>query len=232
MGGSSPEPAGSLPGGPFLDHELGHGKVAGVARGEASGDAVGCGRHEAVGLGERPTLPGEHPPPLAGLPALGLAEWSLSEPGDQPAGRLVLRRKETARDLLDVDGADVRTVARGAERCEPSPRFPAPAEQIDQDGRVEKDSAHTMPLADAALVEPALLPDPRGRILVPLVPVLRDGAERRFDQLPPSLVVERLFDRPRDEGATTARPDAPVEFAHDLVAKRDVEAHVPKLAHY
>ena len=55
--------------------------------------------------------------------------------------------------------------------------------------------------------------------------LVRDRAERGLDQLPAPLVVERGFDGPRDERASPARADAPVELFDELVAQRYVQSH-------
>jgi hypothetical protein len=48
---------------------------------------------------------------------------------------------------------------------------------------------------DATGVETALVVDPLAGIEVPRVTAIGDRPDRRLDELPPALVLERLFDR-------------------------------------
>ena len=83
--------------------------------------------------------------------------------------------------------------------------------------------------ADALPVRRALTTHPSSRIRVPLMAVIRDGADRRLERLPALLIVQRTLHRLRDEPAPSASPDPLVEAADDLLIQRDVHSHSHKL---
>jgi hypothetical protein len=140
-------------------------------------------------------------------------------------------------------GTDVRIGGPGAdtfstcetqrERCQPPAGVGAPAEQVDEDGRVEEDGRQ---LPDPPPISTPLIANPLAGILIPLVTAVGDRAERRVDRLPALVVVERAFDCPRDVRAPAAGTDAAVELANDLVAEGYVYSqghtlrHVPQRA--
>jgi hypothetical protein len=140
----------------------------------------------------------------------------------------LLTRSEPANGLLDVDRRDVRRILRVAERRQAPARVGAPAEQVDEDGGVEEDGRQ---LPDPTPVSTPLIANPSAGILIPLVTAIRDRAERGVDRLPPLVVVQRAFDRPRNVGATAAGADAAVELANEIVAKSYVYSHGHNLTH-
>jgi hypothetical protein len=117
-------------------------------------------------------------------------------------------------------GTDVRIGEPGAdtfsncetqrERCQPPAGVGAPAEQVDEDGRVEEDGRQ---LPDPPPISTPLIANPLAGILIPLVTAVGDRAERGVDRLPALVVVERAFDCPRDVRAPAAGTDAAVELA-------------------
>jgi hypothetical protein len=54
------------------------------------------------------------------------------------------------------------------------------------------------------------------------VPVIGDRAERRFDELPASLILESEPHRTSDEPAATAWAYSPVEVTNEIIGQRNV----------
>jgi hypothetical protein len=111
---------------------------------------------------------------------------------------------------------------------QPPRRLRAAAEKVDEDGGVEENRRH---LPDAALVSTPLLANPAAGILVPLVAAVGNGAERRLEQFPATIVVQRLLDRTRDIRATATSADATVELADESILEGYVHTHGHTLAH-
>jgi hypothetical protein len=58
------------------------------------------------------------------------------------------------------------------------------------------------------------------------VPAVSDRPDRRLDQLPTALIVERALDGTGDERAPPPRPHTAIELTDDLVAQDYVHTHV------
>jgi hypothetical protein len=125
-----------------LEGELPHRIVPHVAgREPASGGEGRCG-NQAVGLSEGPSSLGMPATPLAGLPALPLAERDDAKAGEEAAHLAVLGRAESSYRLLDVDGARARRVARIVKRSETLRGLRTSSQEIDEDGRVQQNGRH------------------------------------------------------------------------------------------
>jgi hypothetical protein len=140
----------------------------------------------------------------------------------------VLARPESPNRLLDVDRARIWLVVRTGERQQSPARVRATAKEVDQDGRVEENRRQ---LPDAALISAPLLANPPAGILVPLVTGIRDRPERRFEQLPAVIVVQRPLNCTPDVRAAAASANPAVELSDDVVAESYVQTHGHNLAH-
>ena len=85
--------------------------------------------------------------------------------------------------------------------------------------------------ADPAAVSPPLRPDPTGRIAVPFMIRVPQGAQRDFDLIPPLLILKRLPDGRCDEGAPATAPNPSIESGDQFVLQAYVQAHGHSLAH-
>ncbi len=81
------------------------------------------------------------------------------------------------------------------------------------------------------MVGPSLVPDPAGRVAIPLVAGVLELTEGGLDLVPPTLVVEAPSDQLGDELAALPRPRSAVELGHQFVIQRYVQTHVFSLAH-
>ena len=212
----------------MLDGEFAHRKVSRVAGRKPPIQRERRRRHEAVRLRERAAAPGELAPPLSGLPAFGYTQRRDSKAGKERASLPVLARPEASNRLLDVDRTGIGRITCTAERQEPRARVRATAKEVDEDGRVEENGRQ---LPDAALIGAPLLANPLRGILVPLVTAIRDRAERRLEQLPAVIVVQRALDRTCDIGTTASRPHPAVELPDEGVAESYVQTHGHSVAH-
>ena len=131
----------------------------------------------------------------------------------------MLTWSEPPNHLLDVDRAGAGRVASTAERQQARAGVGATAKQVDEDGRVEEDQRQ---LTDAAFIGAPLVANPPARILIPLVTPVRNRAERRFEQLPTGIVVQRALDRARDVRAPPPGTGLAVELSDDLLAQGNV----------
>lgn len=104
----------------------------------------------------------------------------------------------------------------------------ATAKEVDEGGRIEKNRRQ---LPDAAFISPPLVANPSAGILVPFVTAVRDGAERRLEQFPAAIVIQRALDRTRDVGTAATSAYPAVEFPDDFVAESYLHTHGHKLAH-
>ncbi len=160
--------------GPVFDFDLGHREVPRVAGHELrSGDV--CTRcNETVSLAEGDPLPSETPPPRPGAPRLICPERKDLETIEEAVRAVHLVRAKATNNLLDVDRCCARVIARCSE-CVDSIADGPIAEIVDQDGRVEEDpqrSANTLRIGEA------LLADPLGGIIVPVVAIVGYRAAR------------------------------------------------------
>jgi len=71
---------------------------------------------------------------------------------------------------------------------------------------------------------------PRGWIWIPDMPPLRDGPERRPDELPAALVIERPLHRVGDEAAALPGSYPTVELLHEPRIEANVHTHAHSLA--
>ena len=203
----------------MLDLELWHRKVLRVTgRKPSAYGGRGC-RDQAVTLGEGDAFSLKVPAPPSGQPSLGLSERHHTNAGDQSFGSRPFVRPQAARNLLDVDGADVRSVPGSLEPVVALLGAREAAQQIDEYRGVEEDVRH---LPDAARVDPSLRGDPGGRVIVPLVTIGRNRSDCRPDQPMPPLIVERARDGTRDERASLARANVAIEFPNELVVQCNV----------
>ncbi len=85
--------------------------------------------------------------------------------------------------------------------------------------------------AHPPVVGPALAAYPVGRIVVPLVPLVGERAERLLEVVPTVLVIECSSDDLCDEGTATSGPCALIELVDEIVVEGDVYTHVLTLAH-
>src|SRR6266571_17310 len=218
----------SIPGGPVLDCDLLHWEVTRVAGGEEGSDAGGRRSHQAVGLRQRDPSPGEVPAPATGRLTLTAGQWCDPQPVHEPLRGALLPWPKAADHFLDIDGARVGTVARPSEGSQPFGRG-APPKRVDEHGGVEQDRAHRSP--DAPGVAPSLPADPCGGIVVPLVPLVRHGSERRLDLVPPALVVQGPSNRFRDTGAPAPPAHPLVKLGDQCLVQAYVHTHGHNVAH-
>jgi hypothetical protein len=141
----------------------------------------------------------------------------------------VLGRPESPNGLLDVDRTHVRRIIRITESQQPPSRVVAPAKEIDEDGRVEQDGRQ---LTDPVLVRPPLLVNPLAGILVPIVAPVGNRANRRLDELPAVVVVQRTFDCVSDVRAAPSSAHPAIELADDSVVESYLYPHGHKLVHH
>jgi len=73
--------------------------------------------------------------------------------------------------------------------------------------------------------------DPTGRIRVPLVLLIGEGAQPSLDVFAPLRIVECSAQRVCDERAASPSAHAAVELLHQLVIEAYVQTHGHKLAH-
>lgn len=213
---------------PVLDVEFAHREISWVTGCEPAAERERRRRDETVRLRQRAAASGELAPPLSRLPAFGGSKRRDSKAGKERASLPVLARPQPSNRLLDVDRTRVWRVPRIAERQEPPARVRATAEEVDQDGRVEKDRRQ---LPDAALISVPLVANPRAGIVVPFVTAVRDCAERRLEQLPAVIVVQRTLDRARDVRAPATSTHPSIKVPDDVVAKSYVQTHGHTLTH-
>jgi hypothetical protein len=162
------------------------------------------------------------------LPAFHGTERDDANAGKKRASMLMLPRPETPNRFLDIDRARVRRIARIAERQHPLARIRATAKEVDEDGRIEENRRQ---LSDATIVSAPLVVNPPGGIRVPIMTFVRDRAERRLEQLPAVIIVQRTLDCTGDVRAAAARAYPPVKFPRDVVAESYVQTHGHMLAH-
>ena len=84
---------------------------------------------------------------------------------------------------------------------------------------------------DAPGVAPSLPVDPCGGILVPLVPLVRHGSERRLDLVPPVLVLQGPSNGLGDEAAPAPPAHSLVQFGDQLIVQAYVHTHGHTIAH-
>ena len=84
--------------------------------------------------------------------------------------------------------------------------------------------------ADATPVG-ALAADPFSGIAIPFMALVGDSPERCLDIVPAPLVIESAANQLCDERAAPPASSAPVEFGNELVINRNVQSHVPTIAH-
>ena len=104
-----------------------------------------------------------------------------------------------------------------------------PRERVDQHGRVEEQAGHRHPERRSS--PPSLPAHPRRRVVVPFVPGIGQTAERGFDVVPATFILEPTLDQLRDEGAPSPCAGTPVQLGYQSVIQRYMYAHGPKLAH-
>jgi hypothetical protein len=134
---------------------------------------------------------------------------------------------QAANDFFDVDCARMGTVSCGTEAGQALDGGTAP-QQVDQNGGIEQDggqSAHT------AGIGVTLCTYPFRRIIVPLVPVIVDRAERSLHELPAMLILERASDGGRNECAAPPSPHAAVQLGHERIIQAYVHTHAHSLTH-
>src|SRR2546430_11225149 len=73
--------------------------------------------------------------------------------------------------------------------------------------------------------------NPRFGVLVPLVAGIRNRAERCFDLVPASALLECTSERLPDERTPATSPDTSVEVCDDRVVEADVQTHGHSIAH-
>ena len=105
----------------------------------------------------------------------------------------------------------------------------ATAQGIDEHGRVQQQSQHRS--AGSTAVPPSFLAHPRGRIVVPHMPVSVNRAERGLNFVPAALVVKSTFDQLADERAPPPSACSLIELGDERVWKCNVNPHGPTLAH-
>ena len=214
--------------GPVFDGELAHGEISRIARRESPAQRERCGRHQAVRLGERTPTSGELTAPLSRLPAFGGPQRSDPKPREESASGRVLARPESPNRLFHIDRTYIGCVFRIAERNQTPARVGATAKEVDEHGRVEENRGQ---LPNAAVIGTPLVTNPALCILVPLVTTVRDRANRRLEELPAVVVVQRALDCSRDVRAAAASSDTSVELAHEIIGERNVHTHGHTIAH-
>jgi hypothetical protein len=211
-----------------FDGELTHREVPRVTGCEAASDRQCGGRYETVGLRKGSTASSVFAPPVTCTPTLGRTKRRYAQTVEQRTRWTRFAWLEPPNGLFDVDCADVRRVVRGAQGRQPPQRTDATAQQVDDDGRVQQDRSQ---LPDTAFVRPPLLVHPSGGIVVPLVAAVRDAAERRLDQFPAVIVVERPLHRGCDVSAATTSPDAPIQLVDETLFEGNVQTHGHNVTH-
>ncbi len=73
--------------------------------------------------------------------------------------------------------------------------------------------------------------DVRGRVVVPIVTTVGDGADRGLDRLATTNIVQRSPDRLGNEPAPETGLDPNLEIANKLVVQRNVHTHGHRIAH-
>jgi hypothetical protein len=192
----------------MLDGELVEREVTGIARGQAGARRDGGGRDEAIASTQGDASPRVLSAPEAGPDSFRASERRDQKPGDQTTGCVLLLRPKPSDDLLDVYGARKRHVAAALELGKTSAHGRRPAKDVDENRCVEEDG-HA--LADAACVGMSLRLDPGRRVVVPLMAVGGDRPDRRLDERPALLGLERRAHGRFDEAATASGADALVE---------------------
>jgi hypothetical protein len=76
-----------------------------------------------------------------------------------------------------------------------------------------------------------LLPNPRGRIVVPVMALVRQLTERRLNVVPAPLVVESTADQLGDKTASPPGSHSTIQLSHELIIECYVQTHVLKIAH-
>jgi hypothetical protein len=205
------------PGGPVLDLQAGHREVLRISSRQLRPRRQGRGCYEAIGLDQSHSPRGEVAPPSAGQFALACGERNHPKSVEQTADRILFPRSGATPDLLDVDCADQRRRFRRAHLAEALCRRSI-AQHLDQHRGVEEQCRSAHP----ALVSSPLGANPGGRILIPFVPLVIDRADRGEDVIPPTLLVERAPQHPRDERTSAPLSDPLVQLGHEII----LEAYV------
>ena len=171
---------------------------------------------------ERDPLSCEVAAPDAGAYAFGEAERREPQSLEQPLGDRFLSRRQTAPDLLGRDCAHPRLDPRGEGRDrEAAAERPRRASM----STVESSSSRAtrQPARRASVL--ALGPNPACGVDVPVVARVGKLAERGFDVVPPSLVLETAADELGDERAAAAGADPAIQVLDELVVQRNVQTH-------
>ena len=87
------------------------------------------------------------------------------------------------------------------------------------------------PLPGTARVVTTLSAHPPGGVIVPFVPGVGESAKCRLDVLLPPLVLQTATNEFSDEGTALTRTDTAIQIGHEVVVERNVQSHVPMLAH-
>lgn len=202
----------------MFDVQLGHRKVGDVGRRQRGADADGSGPDQAVGLMQRHAFLGVLPSPAACEYPFADSEWRDAQPVEESPHDGLLVVTHPAPDLLDGESAHPRLGTNATQPGETSGRGSA-SERVDENRRVEQQARHS---AGAARVAASLRSHPLGRVVIPDVPGVSDGPERRFDVVPSPLVVQAPPDQRRDEGTALTGPDASVELGDQRIVQRYV----------
>lgn len=192
----------------------------------------GCGRgggHQAIGLRKRDPPGRVLASPPAGLPALRLPDGQDLQAAEQALRGRDLRGEHAANDLLDVYAGRARHIAGALQRLDPAGHRSA-TEIVDQNSGVEKHEHAAAALARIAGIGVPLAVDPGAGIIVPLVAVVRDGAPRRSDEVPPTLPLDRIRHRVPYELASPARTSEPVDCLDQRILEFYVQTHGRKIA--
>ncbi len=93
------------------------------------------------------------------------------------------------------------------------------------------ESSRTLPISAGATLVGPLPADPFTGIGIPLVALVGDSPERCLDIVPSALIVESPANQLRDERAAAPASRPLIELGNELVIDRDVQSHVPRIAH-
>lgn len=214
---------------PVLDGDLGHREVADVGSGQVGADPDRRGCDQAVRLVQgHPARrifapPGPRPCPLAD------SQRGDAKCVEEPQSRSLLTEAKAPPDLFSRKGADPRFGPGPAQTDEPRRRRPS-AQRVDHHGRVQQQPAHPL-LPGSPLVPSTLHAHPLAGIVVPVVTVVRQLTDRRFDLAPASFVVHAASDELSNESAPSARADPAIELDHQVVVQGYVHSYGPSLAH-
>jgi hypothetical protein len=198
-----------------------------IARREPRSDRHrGC-CDQTISLAERDPPTGEVPSPAPGTFALDPPEGRKMESSQKSKDARFFLDVRASQHLVHVDGAYPRDFS-GVQRLLYPLGNGTQAQRVDQNGGVEQQRQSS---ADTARVTEALVMDPSSRIGIPIVTLIGEDPQTRFDVFAAPCIVERSAQGLADECAATAPAHVLVELFDEIVIEAYVQSHGHSITH-